>query len=234
MLMKARYFFSLVAILGIVGWGPFSFLFEDPQNVSETNEEWLENEIRILNPQASNLSSSVLRLSLIAYLKARQQGLDDKKLLTIIDYSKPSNQRRLWVADLKRHRILFNTWVSHGKNSGKLNATSFSNKPGSLKSSLGLFLTENSYDGGNGYSLRLIGLEHGINDNAYRRDIVMHGAWYAQPEVIRRYGLLGRSWGCPTVSAYLARPLIDTIKNRTLVFVYSNDHHWLKRSTYLT
>jgi L,D-transpeptidase-like protein len=156
-------------------------------------------------------------------------------LLTIIDYSKISSEKRLWVIDLNREKVLFNTWVSHGKNSGSLSATSFSNQPGSLKSSIGVFLTDTTpYMGGNGYSLRLKGLERGINDNAYRRDIVVHGAWYVAPDVARRYGQIGRSWGCPAVSEKLAHPIIDTIKNRTLVFVYSHDRYWLNRSTFLT
>jgi hypothetical protein len=129
--------------------------------------------------------------------------------------------------------VLFNTWVSHGRNSGKVNATSFSNEPGSLKSSLGVFLTKNSYNGSNGYSLRLVGLENGINDKAYERNIVIHGAAYAHPDVIDKYGLLGRSWGCPAVSNQTVRPLINTIKDRSLVFIYYPYRSWLNNSTFL-
>jgi hypothetical protein len=213
------------------GWGPFTF---NSNNESPDTQRWLNREISIIKSQASNINTDVLKLSLNAYQKARRLGLNAKQILTIIDYSKPSTARRLWVVDLKNNEVLFNTYVTHGKNSGKSIPTSFSNQPGSLKSSLGDFLTESPYHGNNGYSLRLIGLEHGINDNAYRRAIVMHGAWYAEADVIRRYGQLGRSWGCPAVSENLARPLINTIKERSLVFVYSNnDRRWLRKSTFL-
>jgi hypothetical protein len=234
--MKAKIFKLLISfctLLCIVGWGPFSF-FTPQNNESPGTKAWLDKEVSIIDSQASNLDRDVLRLGLHAYLKARNQGLDQRQLLTIIDYSKPSSERRLWVIDLKRNRVLYNTYVSHGKNSGNLNATSFSNQPGSLKSSIGVFLTETSYTGSNGYSLRLMGLEPGINDNAYRRAIVIHGAWYAEQNVIQRYGQLGKSWGCPAVSDSLARPLINTIRERTLVFAYSDTNsQWLNHSPYL-
>jgi L,D-transpeptidase catalytic domain len=109
-----------------------------------------------------------------------------------------------------------------------------SNIPGSLKSSIGVFVTDRGpYIGGNGYSLRMRGLEDGINDNAYRRDIVIHGAWYVNADTIRRYGAIGRSWGCPAVSDSTAKSLIDTIKENTLIFAYYPDKHWLSRSKYV-
>jgi hypothetical protein len=235
---RIKYLLFFIALLGIVGWGPFpSFanLFTPSITVSPESQDWVNQQMRSINAQANNLDPHVLKLSLAAYLKARRQGLDHKQLLTIIDYSKPSSERRLWVVDLKNGKVLFNTWVTHGKNSGQLRATSFSNEPGSLKSSIGVFVTEvTPYMGGNGYSLRLSGLEHGINDNAYRRDIVVHGAWYADPTVIRKYGQIGRSWGCPAVSEKTIRPLINTIKDNTLVVAYYPDRHWLNHSTFLT
>lgn len=228
-----KFVLAFFVMLGIVGWSPFSFFYPEI-NEPVGSHEWISTEMQRINSQADNIDSEVLHLSLIAYLHARQQGLDQKQLLTIIDYSKPSTERRLWVVNLRTGRVLFNTYVTHGKNSGRTNATSFSNEPGSLKSSLGLFLTEEPYTGSNGYSLRLVGLEPGINDNAYRRAIVVHGAWYADSDVIRRYGALGRSWGCPTVGEQVARPLINTIKERTLVFVYANhNRQWLNHSRYL-
>jgi hypothetical protein len=232
-LRNIKFVLFFFALFGIVGWSPFS-LFIPANNESPGTRAWIDKEISIIDSQASNIDTNVLRLSLEAYLHARQRGLDQRQLLTVIDYSKPSSERRLWVIDLKTNRVLFNTYVTHGKNSGNLNATSFSNQPGSLKSSIGVFLTETPYVGNNGYSLRLIGLERGINDNAYRRAIVVHGAWYAEPDVIRRYGSLGRSWGCPAVGESLARPLINTIKEHTLVFAYSDaDSRWLNHSSFL-
>ncbi len=233
--MKRRYLLLLIIVLlGAAGWGPFTFFGSDSNNLQPgTTTDWVGQEARSINSQAGNIDQSVLKLSLNAYLNARHRGLDNKQLLTIIDYSKPSTERRLWVVDLKSSKVLFNTWVSHGKNSGNLLATSFSNEPGSLKSSIGVFLTDQPYMGGKGYSLRLNGLERGINDNAYRRSIVVHGAWYVRPDVIQKYGQIGRSWGCPAVSPDTAEPLINTIKNNTLVVVYYPDRKWLRTSPFL-
>jgi L,D-transpeptidase-like protein len=224
---------SLLTIFCLAGWGPFSF-FSHTNHLPVDSAEWLTEEMNAINKQASNIDQAVLKLSLIAYIRAHQRGMDSKQLLTIVDYSKPSSERRLWVVDLKHEKVLFNTWVTHGKNSGNMTATSFSNQPGSLKSSIGVFVTVDApYVGSNGYSLRLAGLEQGINDNAYQRDIVVHGAWYADPAVAKKYGGLGRSWGCLAVSDKLARPLINTIKDRTLVFVYYPDRKWLNKSAFL-
>jgi hypothetical protein len=177
----------------------------------------------------------VLKVGLIAYVNAQDKGITSSQLLTIIDYSKPSIERRLWVIDLKKTKVLFNTWVSHGKNSGKINPTSFSNQIGSLKSSIGVFQTTGApYFGMYGYSLRLIGLENGINDKALERYIVFHGASYVHPDVIKKYGVLGRSWGCPAVSEETVRPLINTIKDKSLVVMYYPDRNWINNSSFLT
>ncbi len=195
--------------------------------------EWLQTQMHLLKARSSNIDSDVLRLSLIAYLKARQRGMDHKQILTVIDYSKPSYEKRLWVFDLKSSKPLYNTWVSHGKNSGDVQATSFSNKVHSLQSSIGVFLTGESYMGNLGYALRLNGLEPGINDNALRRATVMHGARYVNAETVRRYGRVGTSWGCPAVSKDLVGPIINTIKNNTLLVAYYPDRWWIGHSTFL-
>jgi len=229
-----QYLISFLIFFSITGWGPFSFFL--PRSIEEPvgTEAWKEREIQLIHSQTSNLDPNVLKLSLNAYINARKRGWDNKQLLTIIDYSQPSTKRRLWVINLRNAKVLFNTWVTHGKNSGNVTATSFSNQPGSLKSSLGVFLTtRDAYVGENGYSLRMQGLEPGINDNAYRRDIVFHGAWYAAGNVVRKYGSLGKSWGCPAVSEDTARPLIDTIKDNTLVVAYYPDRNWLRHSSFL-
>lgn len=195
------------------------------------SSSWVEKEIRLL--KTPGLNTNILKLSLTAYNKAKQKGLTNKQYLTVIDYSKPSTEKRLWVLDLVTGRTLFNTWVSHGRNSGGVTSTSFSNKPGSLKSSIGVFLTDSPYIGGNGYSLRLKGLEHGVNDNAYNRSVVLHGARYVNPDTIRRYGQIGRSWGCPAVSLDLSRSIINTIKDKTLIVAYYPDRNWLTHSQFL-
>lgn len=232
--MKLKNTLFLFAVLGSLGFNwPFNWLFSSSNNSPYGTSSWVNTEMRLLKNQAKNIDDKVLRLGLTAYLNARKHGYAGKQLLTVIDYSKPSSEKRFWVFDLKSNRTLFNTWVSHGKNSGGVNATSFSNSPGSLKSSLGVFLTDTPYIGKNGYSLRLRGLERGVNENAYSRAIVIHGAAYANADNIRYYGKIGRSWGCPAVGSSLAKPIINTIKERSVVFAYYPDRKWLSRSSFL-
>jgi hypothetical protein len=194
---------------------------------------WVAKETNIITAQASNLSPDAVKAGLTAYQKAREKGLDQKGLLTIIDFTKPSADRRMLVFDLNQQKVLFNTWVAHGKNSGEANATSFSNDARSLKSSLGVFVTSDIYDGKHGESLRVQGLEPGINDNALKRDIVIHSAQYVGADVAKSRGKLGRSWGCMAVSPKTIQPLINTIKGNTLVVAYYPDKKWLAHSAYL-
>jgi hypothetical protein len=126
----------------------------------------------------------------------------------------------MWVYDLRSHALLFDEWVAHGRGSGKTMATSFSNEPDSNMSSLGLFKTAESYEGHNGYSLRLDGLTPGVNDSARARAIVIHGAPYVNPVAARAQGYLGRSLGCPAVRPEIAQALIDAVKGGGLVFAY--------------
>ncbi len=150
--------------------------------------------------------------------------------LAVIDYSRPSTDKRLWVFDIANERLLFNEYVSHGQGSGDNYATRFSNVEGSYATSLGLYRTAETYNGSNGYSMRMDGLDPGFNDNARARAIVMHGAWYANPDLIRRQGRLGRSQGCPALREGIARQVIDTLKGEQLVFAYADDAPWLERS----
>ncbi len=232
--MKPKYLFFLIAVFAVMGFSlpwPFSALFSSPETFGSAS--WFNHKITVIHAEADNLNTALLRMALKAYLKAHQRLGRDKQILTIIDFSKPSSERRLWVIDLRSSRVLYNTWVTHGRNSGGLNASSFSNQPGSLKSSLGVFVTESTYVGSVGYAVRLKGLEPGINDNAYRRAVVVHGAWYADQNIARRYGQLGRSFGCPAVSDKIARPLINIIKDTSVVFAYYPDKRWLRSSSYL-
>jgi L,D-transpeptidase catalytic domain len=153
--------------------------------------------------------------------------------LTIIDYSKPSTAKRLWVFDLRTRELLYQELVAHGQGSGDNFATLFSNEPETHRSSLGLFVTQDTYTGKNGYSLRLNGLDTGFNDRARERAIVMHGAPYVSAELARTQGRLGRSWGCPALSDDIARTVIGRIKDGGLVFAYYPDQAWLRASKYL-
>lgn len=156
-----------------------------------------------------------------------------KDILTLIDFTKPSTEKRLYVIDLKLKKVLFVSYVSHGRNSGENYATSFSNREGSYKSSLGFFKTENTYYGKNGYSLVLDGLEKGINDRAKDRAIVMHGAAYADPSTIRSCGRLGRSLGCPALPLAVCKKIIDTIKGGTLLYIHGDDKTYASRSAFV-
>ncbi|HSS76625.1 MAG TPA: murein L,D-transpeptidase catalytic domain family protein [Thermoanaerobaculia bacterium] len=176
----------------------------------------------VLSQGTEGLSPRVLAMALDAVSSARDRGISGKgDLLTVIDYSLPSTEPRLWVLDLARGKVLFHELVAHGAGSGEKIATRFSNVNESRATSLGLFLTGETYDGGKGYSLKLKGLDDGINDRAEARHIVMHGAWYVSADHARQYGMLGRSWGCPALPQADAKPVIDTIKGGSFVFAYS-------------
>ncbi|WP_075351581.1 murein L,D-transpeptidase catalytic domain family protein [Algoriphagus marinus] len=161
------------------------------------------------------------------------EKMDDKlnsPILTIVDFSLPSTERRLWIVDLTTKTVSLNTVVAHGRNSGELIASKFSNKPESYQSSLGFYKTGETYQGKHGYSLRLDGLEKGINDQARNRAIVIHGADYANESFAKINGRLGRSLGCPALPAELSSKAIDLIKDGSLLFIYGNDANYLSKS----
>jgi hypothetical protein len=176
----------------------------------------------------------VFDLALGAAMCAVQSGaVPDPSTLTVIDYSKSSAAKRLWVFDLRSHALLYEELVAHGKGSGDRFATAFSNDPESHQSSLGLFETKDTYSGKNGYSLRLKGLDAGFNDKALERAIVMHGAPYVSEQVAKSLGRLGRSWGCPALSEAMAHEIIDRIRGNGLLFAYYPDQKWLASSRFL-
>jgi hypothetical protein len=182
--------------------------------------------------RARGLSPQVLAMALDAVSCARSRGASGRDdLLTIIDYTLPSTEPRLWVLDLAKGEVLFHELVAHGQGSGDNYATRFSNVKDSKQTSLGLFLTGGTYVGGNGYSMKLQGLDQGVNDRAEERYIVMHGAWYVSPEHARRQGRLGRSWGCPALSEEIAPRVIDTIKGGSFVFSYSGTDSWYQTAS---
>jgi hypothetical protein len=180
--------------------------------------------------QLSPPSLPVLELALNGYTQLQDKLT--KPLLTVIDYSLPSTQKRLWIIDLTQQKILLHTVVAHGRNSGALLAEKFSNRPESYQSSLGFFQTGEAYQGKHGYSLRLDGLEAGINDQARARAIVIHGADYAKETVAATAGRLGRSLGCPAVPPDLSTPLIKLIKEGSLLFIYGKDPNYRRMSKF--
>lgn len=160
----------------------------------------------------------------------QNMSFKNQDIITVIDFSLPSTDKRMVVIDLKNKEVLFHTIVSHGRNSGEKYATSFSNKHGSHQSSLGFYKTANTYQGGNGYSLVLDGLEKGINDQAKPRAVVIHGADYSSQAVINATGRLGRSYGCPALPREVNKPIINTIKDGSMLFIYAENKDYLAKS----
>lgn len=233
MTMKNKKLLFCAGLLCLMGFSwPFSSFFSHPNPESPGTQAWMTKEEQILGSEA-DVNPDVLKLALTAYVHARREGLDNKQLLTVIDFTKPSTAKRLWIFNIRDGRMLMNTWVTHGRNSGGLYANSFSNTPGSLKSSLGVFITDEPFSGEHGIALPMHGLEPGINNNAYNRAIEFHGAWYVNRQTIQEYGQIGRSWGCTAVSQNEISPLVNTIKDNTLVFAYYPDHYWLSHSSFL-
>jgi len=179
----------------------------------------------------SLLSFEIFKLAMTGFEKITD--LPNKKIITIIDFSKPSVKERFFVIDLENKRVLYKSLVAHGKNSGENLAKSFSNDSKSLKSCLGFLLTAETYIGKHGYSLRLDGLEPGINDNARSRTIVIHGADYVSNDFANQHGRLGRSWGCPALPINSSKSIIDKISNGSCVFIYGIDPEYSKSSKIL-
>ena len=226
----ARSRLACAAIVGLCVVVCVPVIAKTPGNTSSTRfsaDAWSAIDRGTIDP-------AVFQLALGAVACAVRSGsIEDPSTLTVIDYSRPSTAKRLWVFDLHAQVLLYEELVAHGKGSGENLATRFSNKPDSHQSSLGLFLTEDTYVGSNGYSLRLRGLDEGFNDRAYERAIVMHGAAYVSDDVARKVGRLGRSWGCPALREGVARAVIDQVKGTGLLFAYYPDPVWLKSSRYL-
>jgi len=191
-----------------------------------------------LAAQTENLRPEILELAFAAYVEGLEDGHFTRERLTIIDYSLPSYEKRLWVVDMKTQSVIFEEIVSHGMGSPRGSggdmetAKDFSNLHGSKKSSLGLFITAETYQGRHGYTLRLDGLENGVNDNARERLIVIHGAHYVTDDRADDH-LVGRSWGCPVVRPEISREIIDAIKDGSALWIYYPDEEWLEESEFL-
>jgi hypothetical protein len=176
----------------------------------------------------------VLELGLIGYNNLLEnKAVKKTNILTIIDFSLPSNQERMWVIDMHQGVVLYNCLVAHGRNSGDLFAEKFSNKPGSFTSSPGFYLTDQIYTGRHGTSLYLDGLEEGINDKARYRTIVIHSADYVSYDFIKTHGRLGRSHGCPAIPVELHKDLINTIKGGSCLYIHAPDDQYVTQSKIL-
>ncbi|MEO5562185.1 MAG: murein L,D-transpeptidase catalytic domain family protein [Chitinophagaceae bacterium] len=233
--------FSLISI----SWLP-------PTNVEEPGTKYLpaksptKSESEILHLQASlmydNLCLEDRGLSIDAFVYAykgykrllKKKVIKETGYLTICDFSQSSGKKRLYIIDLCNEQLVMNTYVAHGRNSGGEYAARFSNKPSSLQSSLGFFVTQNTYFGEHGLSLRIAGLEAGYNDKALRRGIVVHGADYIEETWLKKKSeVMGRSYGCPAVPEKECSLIINTIKNGTCLFIYHPSRAYLKASKIL-
>lgn len=194
----------------------------------------LQKEIKTLTKAAPSLNPKVLEFALKAYNKAADKGIVQKNILTVIDYSLPSFKQRMWIFDLRKNKLLYNTYVAHGVNSGNTTPSHFSNKNSSKETSLGTYITRDTYTGSKGIALNLQGLEKGFNDNAYSRRVVIHGAWYVEPNFIKQSGRAGRSWGCPSIAQSIAGSVINVLKGGSVVFAYYPDKNYLKHSNFIS
>lgn len=214
---------------------PLLFLFclavgSSPRSAA-TPAGFPQAEFATLLKLAPNLSPRAIKAALLSLTRLEASGARVRNdVLAVIDYTKPSNERRFWVFDLIHERVLFHELAAHGKNSGDQMAVRFSNEPNSLMTSIGALLTGETYIGKHGLSLRLQGLEKGINDNCLARDIVIHGAPYVSESVARDKGRIGRSWGCPAVRPAVSQSLIETLQGGALVLAYYPDRSWLENS----
>lgn len=197
----------------------------------KTTEELVYDNLNSNNYTLPNLESFTEALRGFYLLK--EKGLITKDVLTLIDFSLSSNEKRLWVIDLNTNTVLFHSLVAHGRNTGEEFATSFSNSPESYKSSLGFYATAEVYNGKHGKSLKLDGLERGINSNARERAVVIHGADYVSNSFIQNNRRLGRSLGCPAIPLELTDQIIETIKDKSCLFVYFPSNTYKVASKYL-
>lgn len=222
--------FSLLITLFLGTTTSFS-KFENNHKTFLFKETSLYDELKLSD---LGLNQDVFDKALIGWSTIiQEQQLENSNLLSIADLSQSSNSKRLYVIDMANKKILFNTYVAHGRNSGEEFAHSFSNRPNSFQSSLGFYVTENTYQGKNGLSMKLRGIENGINDKAEQRGIIMHGARYVRESYIKINGRLGRSQGCPAIQQELCAPIFSYIKGGSCLFIFYPDSNYLNKSTLL-
>ncbi|MDO9619700.1 MAG: murein L,D-transpeptidase catalytic domain family protein [Pseudomonas sp.] len=201
-----------------------------PLSATAAEQDGLLRDLALIAP---GLNQQALQHALAAMQCAVNHGAEPARRLAVIDYSRPSTERRLWIFDLQRKRLLLRDFVAHGRKSGENFAEVFSNRLDSNQTSLGLFRTAESYSGKHGYSLRMDGLEPGLNDLARERAIVIHGASYVSSSLVQSQGRIGRSLGCPAVRPEVARMVVDQLKGGQFLFAWHSNQRWLQASAYL-
>ena len=209
-------------------------LVPEAETAKETGEESTEQLYKMFSMNNATMPSLVsFTNGITGYNKLVAEGKIENEILTIVDFTLPSTEKRMWILDMKDHKVLFNSLVAHGKNKGLDMATDFSNTESSFQSSLGFYVTAETYYGKNGLSLFIDGQEEGFNSNARQRYVVVHGADYATPAFMKKNGRLGRSLGCPAVPTEISKEVINTIKGKSALFIYHTNEEYAKKSTYL-
>lgn len=210
-------------------------ILEDNNESPISSEEDELNKLyeSFLSINVSMPSREVFKNGIHGFEKLKKENRIKKNILTIIDFGMASTEKRMWILDMDTQKVLFNTYVAHGRNTGGNKAVKFSNAPNSHQSSLGFYVTAETYYGKNGLSLFIDGMEKGFNTNARDRYVVVHGADYATADFIKRNGRLGRSYGCPAVPARLSKEIINKIKGQSVLFIYNPNNNYLENSTYL-
>lgn len=235
--------FALLAVVTIASYGYTSFSSNVPESTSApitastepvVQKPAIYNLYDSLHLAALHLNKTAFDDAVKGYLKLKASGKVTGNILSIADFSQPSTQKRLYIIDVAQSKLLFNTLVAHGRNSGGLMAASFSNKNSSNQSSLGFYATGETYTGKHGLSLRLDGLEPAFNCNARERAVVIHAADYVSSSFAKSLGYIGRSFGCPAIPNEFCLPIINTIKNKNCLFIYADDNKYLGTSTLLS
>lgn len=221
--------FALLSLLGKPSLHPTNIALN---RAGETELSIIEHYASIDFGDIEKTPFDLFNRGLTGYSSLREaKKLSDKEIVTLIDFRKSANEKRLWIIDLKNNRVLKHTLVAHGRNSGEEYATKFSNVPNSNQSSLGFYVTGAVYIGKHGTSLKLHGVENGINDNAEKRAIVMHAADYVSDTFVKKVGRLGRSLGCPAVPVDEHKEIINTIEGGTCLFILHSDETYLSKTT---
>jgi hypothetical protein len=222
----------------------FIFIYHVPQAFNSTNKgesiaevkwnNYVNNLFQSLEGQKENLKFEVFNKALVGYYNLKNlDKLSDKNLLSVVDFSLPSNVKRLWIINISTGKVLYNSLVSHGKNTGTTMAKNFSNLPETHKSSIGFYVTGDTYYGKHDLSLRLEGMDPSFNNNAFARAIVMHGAKYVSEDWIKKYGMLGRSHGCPAIPESISKEVINLLSGGTCLFIYYPNSNYEKKSSLL-
>jgi hypothetical protein len=239
--MKKHFLWSIFTVIllsvTIISWKPISSGNVNTNNpaaaVIEKNifEKYVDEVYQTAQLAQTGLGEDVFRKAVTGFinLKLANKVSQTSGIITVVDFNKPSREKRMWIVDLLTKHLLINTWVAHGQGSGNDMANNFSNIDDSHKSSLGFFIADDVYFGKHGRSLRLDGMDEGFNDAARAREIVVHAAGYVGESTIAQLGRLGRSWGCPAVSPQVSNQVIDAIKGKTVFFINGNDNNYTSK-----